>query len=71
MIDQKSHAEIQTYLEIESTIISGKEYRKTVDYIEELINRKVWLIFDQADNSERVSIAQKMLILWPIIVQYE
>lgn len=40
MIDQKLHPEIQAYLEVEHTILRGKEYQKSFEYIEELINRK-------------------------------
>ncbi len=33
--------DIATYLGIEHSILIGKEYKKSFEYIEELINRKV------------------------------
>jgi hypothetical protein len=41
LLNQKSQMDIATYLGIEHSILIGKEYKKSFEYIEELINRKV------------------------------
>lgn len=38
---QKTHAELQTYLTVEHTILTASQFKKSFDYIEELINRNV------------------------------
>lgn len=37
---QKTHAELQTYLTAELGMLTANQYRRSYDYIEELINRK-------------------------------
>lgn len=39
IISQKTHAELQTYLTAEHRILTSTDYRKSFEYIEELINR--------------------------------
>ena len=41
IINQKTHAELQTCLTAEHAILTASHYRKSLDYIEELINRNV------------------------------
>jgi hypothetical protein len=44
IINEKAHLELQNYLTAEHVILTSKEYRKSFDYIEELINRSVYII---------------------------
>ena len=41
IINQKTHAELQAYLTAEHGILTASQYRKSFEYIEELINRNV------------------------------
>ena len=41
LIDRKNQTDINQYLSVEHNILLAREYRKSFDYIEELINRKV------------------------------
>ena len=41
IISQKTHLELQNYLTAEHVILTAKEYKKSFEYIEELINRNV------------------------------
>ena len=41
IISQKTHIELPNYLGVEHNILRRKEYRRSFEYIEELINRKV------------------------------
>lgn len=40
IMTQKTHAELQTYLTAELGMLTANQYRRSYDYIEELINRK-------------------------------
>ena len=64
IINEKTHIELPLYLSIEHNILRNKEYKRCLEYIEELINRNV-LFFDKIsagplcepglDNSNYVS----------------
>lgn len=41
IINQKTHLEFQVYLSVEHNILINQEYRKSFEYIEELISRNV------------------------------
>ncbi|CAF0708878.1 unnamed protein product [Brachionus calyciflorus] len=40
IINQKTHLEVSLYLSVEHNILTNREYRKSYEYIEELINRQ-------------------------------
>jgi hypothetical protein len=56
LLNQKSQIDISTYLGIEHSILIGRDYKKSYDYIEELINRKVYFLPWQQTNSIETTI---------------